>query len=191
MRKVRLVLIALLAAALLLSLTSGSFLVVNAPEKADAIVVLAGETNWRPARGLQLLGQNYAPRMLLDVPAAGIIYDQSMLKIAEKYIQGLPHGQAVSICPIAGLSTKAEARDVIACLKGSGAHRILVVTSDYHTRRARSTFQHEMPGYQVSIAAAFDSENFGIPWWHHRQWAKINFDEWLRLGWWELIDRWR
>jgi uncharacterized SAM-binding protein YcdF (DUF218 family) len=191
MRKVRLVLIALLAAALLLSLTSGSFLVVNAPEKADAIVVLAGETNWRPARGLQLLGQNYAPRMLLDVPAAGIIYDQSMLKIAEKYIQGLPHGQAVSICPIAGLSTKAEAHDVAGCLKGSGAHRILVVTSDYHTRRARSTFQHEMPGYQVSIAAAFDSENFGIPWWHHRQWAKINFDEWLRLGWWELIDRWR
>lgn len=191
MRKVRVGLIALLAAALVLFLTSGNFLVVNAPARADVIVVLAGETNWRPARGLQLLRQGFAPHMLLDVPAAGIIYNQSMLKIAQKYVQDLPDGQSVSICPIAGLSTKTEAGDVIGCLKGSGAHRILVVTSDYHTRRARSIFQHEMRGYEISIAAAFDSENFGVPWWRHRQWAKINFDEWLRLVWWEVIDRWR
>ena len=191
MRKLRVALIAVLAAALVLSLTSGSFLVVNNPEHADVIVVLAGETNWRPARGLQLLRQGYAPRILLDVPGAEIIYDQSMLKIAQKYVQSLPEEQAVSICPIAGLSTKAEAHDVMGCLKDSGAHRILEVTSDYHTRRARSIFQHEMRGYQVSIAAAFDAENFGVPWWHNRQWAKINFDEWLRLVWWELIDRWR
>lgn len=191
MRKLRVVLIALLAAALVLSLTSGSFLVVNNPERADVIVVLAGETNWRPARGLQLLRQGYAPRILLDVPAAGIIYDRSMLNIAQKYVQNLPEGQAVSICPIAGLSTKTEAHDVIGCLKDSGAHRILVVTSDYHTRRARSIFQHEMRGYEISVAAVFDSENFGVPWWHHRQWAKINLDEWLRLVWWEVIDRWR
>jgi uncharacterized SAM-binding protein YcdF (DUF218 family) len=191
MRRLRVVLIAILAAVLVLSLTSGSFLVVNDPQQPDVIVVLAGETNWRPARGLQLLRQGYAPRILLDVPAVGIIYDRSMLKIAQKYVQDLPEEQAVSICPMVGLSTKTEAHDVIGCLKDSGAHRILVVTSDYHTRRACSIFQHEMRGYQISVASAFDSENFGVPWWHHRQWAKINFDEWLRLVWWEVIDRWR
>src|SRR3954468_9991172 len=191
MRTLRIFLIAVLTAVLLLSLTSGSYLVVNAPQKADVIVVLAGETNWRPARGLELLSQGYAPRMLLDVPSAGIIYDQSMLNIAKAYVQHLPQGRAVSICPIAGLSTKTEAQDVVGCLKNSGAHRVLVVTSDYHTRRARSVFQHELRGYDISIAAAFDSETFGIPWWHHRQWAKINLDEWLRLVWWQAIDRWR
>ena len=25
----------------------------------------------------------------------------------------------------------------------------------------------------------------------NRQWAKINFDEWLRLVWWQAVDRWR
>ena len=189
MRMLRIFLIAVLTAVLLLSLTSGSYLVVNDPQKADVIVVLAGETNWRPARGLQLLSHGYAPRMLLDVPAAGIIYDQSMLNIAKEYV--LHQGQAVSICPIAGLSTKTEAQDVVGCLRNSGVHRILVVTSDYHTRRARSVFQRELRGYDISIAAAFDSETFGIPWWHHRQWAKINLDEWLRLVWWQAIDRWR
>ena len=191
MRTLRIFLIAVLSAVLLLSLTSGGYLVVNDPQKADVIVVLAGETNWRPARGLQFLSHGYAPRMLLDVPAAGIIYDQSMLTIAKEYVQHLPQGEAISICPIAGLSTKTEAQDVVGCLRNSGVHRILVVTSDYHTRRARSVFQRELRGYDISIAAAFDAETFGIPWWHHRQWAKINLDEWLRLVWWQAIDRWR
>lgn len=191
MRTLRIFLIAVLSAVLLLSLTSGGYLVVNDPQKADVIVVLAGETNWRPARGVQLLSHGYAPRMLLDVPAAGIIYDQSMLTIAKEYVQHLPQGEAISICPIAGLSTKTEAQDVVGCLKNIGAHRVLVVTSDYHTRRARSVFQRELRGYDISIAAAFDSETFGIPWWRHRQWAKINLDEWLRLVWWQAIDRWR
>ena len=191
MRSLRVFLIVAITALLLLSLTSGSYLVINAPEKADVIVVLAGETNWRPARGLQLLSQGYAPRMLLDVPSAGIIYDQSMLNIAKAYVQHLPQPQSVSICPIAGLSTKTEAQDVVGCLKNAGVRRILVVTSDYHTRRALSVFQHELRGCDVSIAAAFDSETFGVPWWHRRQWAKINFDEWLRLVWWQAVDRWR
>jgi len=32
---------------------------------------------------------------------------------------------------------------------------------------------------------------FGGKWWKHRQWAKVNFDEWLRLVWWQAVDRWR
>lgn len=191
MRALRFTLIFILSLLLLLSLTSGNFLVVNDPQPADVIVVLAGETNWRPARALQLLSQGYAPRMMLDVPANAIIYNQNTLDIARQYVQTLPRKEAVDICPIPGLSTKEEARDVRRCLQGTGVRRVLVVTSDYHTRRARSTFQHELRGYQISIAAAFDSKEYGVPWWYHRQWAKMNFDEWQRLMWWELVDRWR
>ena len=68
---------------------------------------------------------------------------------------------------------------------------MLVVTSDYHTRRALSTFRHEVPDMQISVAAATDQQQFGGSWWRHRQWAKLNFDEWLRLVWWEAVDRWR
>lgn len=191
MRGLRFALIFILSFLLILSLTSGNFLVVNDPQRADVIVVLAGETNWRPARALQLLSQGYAPKMMLDVPTNAIIYNQNTLVIARQYVQTLARKDAISICSIVGLSTKAEAKDVARCLQGSGARRILVVTSDYHTRRARSTFEHELRGYQVSIAAAFDSQQFGVPWWYHRQWAKMNLDEWLRLMWWELVDRWR
>jgi uncharacterized SAM-binding protein YcdF (DUF218 family) len=191
MKKLRTVLIVLIALALFLFSTSGHFLIINRPQHADTIVVLAGETDRRPALGLQLLQQGYAPRMVLDVPANAKIYDETMLQISQQYVRELPQAQSVIICPIYGLSTKAESQDVSQCLRTLGVHSILVVTSDYHTRRALSTFRHELPGMQISVAAASDPQQFGGAWWKHRQWAKLNFDEWLRLVWWHAVDRWR
>src|SRR5215472_10993487 len=98
MRSLRVVLVVILSFLLLLSLTSGSFLLVNDPKPADVIVVLAGETNWRPARGLELLSQHYAPKMLLDVPINAIIYNQNTLDIARAYVRSLPARDAISIC---------------------------------------------------------------------------------------------
>ena len=76
MGKLRLV--AIVAALFVLALVaSGRFLVVNQFRKSDVIVVLAGETDRRPARGLELLEQGYAPRLILDVPAEAKIYQWS------------------------------------------------------------------------------------------------------------------
>jgi uncharacterized SAM-binding protein YcdF (DUF218 family) len=191
MRKLWVVLVLVVVAALILVSTSGSFLVVNQPERADVIVVLAGETDYRPARALELLKDGYAPKLLLDVPANAKIYDTETLDIARAYVNKLPERDAISVCPIVGLSTKTEAQDVAHCLENTGVRRILLVTSDFHTRRARSTFQRELRDRWVSVAAAYDPQQFGGSWWEHRQWAKVNFDEWLRLVWWELVDRWR
>lgn len=190
MHKLRIIIILFLCAVLLLMMTSGNFLVVSDVQHADVIVVLAGETNQRPSLGVRLLSENYASRMLLDAPAEEVVFDHKTLDLAQSYVDNLPQRQSISICPIVGLSTKAEAHDVLGCLAHSGAHRILVVTSDYHTRRARSTLAHEMKGYEIFIAGSQDQQQFGASWWQHRQWAKINWDEWIRLVWWEIFDRW-
>ncbi len=191
MLKVRVVLIVILSGWLLFSLTSGGFLVVNNLQRADVIVVLAGETFRRPNRGLELLSQNYAPRMLLDVPAVEMIYGQNAVELAQRYVQQLPQSQSVTVCPVVGVSTKAETHDVARCADRLGVHSILVVTSDYHTRRALSAFKHELPQYKIYVAATPDPQQFNSSWWKRRQWAKMNFDEWIRLAWWEAVDRWR
>ena len=191
MLKVRVALIVFLSAWLLFSLTSGGFLVVNNPQRADVIVVLAGETYRRPNRALELLSQGYAPRMLLDVPAVDVVYGQNEIDLAQSYIRQLPQSQSVAVCPVFGLSTKAEAQDVARCLQSSGAHSVLVVTSDYHTRRALRIFQHELAQYTIYVASASDPSQFNPLWWKARQWSKTNFDEWIRLAWWEAVDRWR
>ena len=190
MQKLRAVVLVLVIAALLFFFTSGGFLVVNDPQRADVIVVLAGEADQRPALGVELLSQGYAPRMVLDVPSEMKIFDLYTVDIARSYVQKLPQRDAISVCPIRGLSTKTETHDVQRCLANASVHSILLVTSDYHTRRARSTFQHQFQGYRISVAAATDPVQFGPKWWQHRQWAKLNLDEWLRLVWWEGVDRW-
>jgi uncharacterized SAM-binding protein YcdF (DUF218 family) len=171
--------------------SSGEFLVINQPQKSEVIVVLAGETEQRPARGLELLTQGLAPRLLLDVPAETKIYRWNQLELAERYVQELPQAASVSLCSIHARSTKGEARDVSLCLESIGAHSVLLVTSDFHTRRALSTFKRTLPHYEFSVAAAFDEREFGIRWWRRRQWAKVNFDEWMRLIWWTLVEQWR
>ena len=190
MRRSKLVLIVGALFVVALGATSGRFLVVNQPRKSDVIVVVAGETDRRPARGLELLEQGYASRLILDVPAEARIYQWNQLEIARKYVDGLPEASSITLCPIYGQSTRDEAQDVGRCLQGLSARRVLLVTSDYHTRRALSIFKRELPA-DYSVAAAFDDREFGLQWWQHREWAKVNFEEWSKLIWWELVDRWR
>lgn len=177
--------------AILFSLNAGAILEIDAPAPADVIVVLAGETDHRPAEALKLLDQGYARRIILNVPANSKIYNFTQLQIAEQYVHELPEASAIDICPIQGLSTRDESHDVATCLLHQEATRILIVTSDFHTRRALSIFRHELPAKNFSVAAVHDSTQFGTRWWQHRQWAKTCVDEWLRLIWWNVIERWR
>jgi uncharacterized SAM-binding protein YcdF (DUF218 family) len=190
MAKIRLVFIVGGLFMVVLAATSGRFLVVNQPRKSDVIVVLAGETDRRPARGLELLDQGYASRLILDVPAGTKIYQWDQTELARKYVEGLPQAGSVAICPIYGHSTRDEAQDVSRCLQGVSARRVLLVTSDFHTRRALSIFSHVLPA-DYSVAAAVDTREFGVQWWRHREWAKTNLGECTKLIWWELVDRWR
>lgn len=180
--------------ALLLLVTaanSARWLMVDNRQRSDAILVLAGETERRPALGLELLHQNYGHHVIFDVPAEAKIYQWTQVDLAQKYVQGLPEASSISICPIEGLSTKEEAGEDGRCLDAIGGRKVLLVTSDFHTRRALSIYRARLPNYEFSVAAAHDPREFGEKWWQHREWAKTNFYEWLRLAWWELIDRWR
>jgi len=186
-------LVAVVAGVAGLAANAGRFLVVDAPVRSDVILVLAGETEHRPERALELLDQGYGRRLVIDVPADAKSYGFTDVELARKYVQGLTQAAMVEICPIAGLSTRDESHDAERCLAGMGVgpKTILIVTSDFHTRRALSIFRHEIHGASFSTAAARDETQFGTHWWAHRQWAKTCVDEWLRLVWWNAVDRWR
>jgi DUF218 domain len=176
---------------------AGAALVVDAPRVSDTIIVLAGETDRRPALAESLLEQGYARHVVLDVPSNATIYNVSEMEIAKRFTDGLARGRGWSVCPITGLSTRDEVGEAIDCVSAASpdARSILVVTSDFHTRRAlsvvRQIVRRQARGYDVSVAAAYDPSQFGTRWWTHRQWAKVCLDEWLRLLWWQTIDRWR
>jgi len=189
MRSLRLFALVLIVAVFLAS-RAGHFLVVDNPQKSDAIVVLAGETIVRPARGLELLRQGMAAHMFIDAET-GRIFDSHLTEIAQKYIDAQPEAKSIAVCGVASHSTVAETADVDRCLQPLQAHRVLLVTSDYHTRRALAIFSRRLPQYQWSVAAARNPAQFGDAWWTEREWAKVTFDEWTKFAWWEAIDRWK
>src|SRR5579872_303451 len=172
---------------------AGRFLVVTQVERADAIVVLAGDHDDRYYKGLELLREGYAPLMFLDANADDFKFGNSASSVAREFVRRTAGGlrDRVQVCPITGDSTQEETQHVAACLQRIHANHVLLVTSDFHTRRAFSIFSQRLPKQRWLIASATDNSDFGMDWWQNREWAKTTLLEWTKLGWWEIVDRWR
>ncbi len=184
--------IGLVAAAVFLW-RSGYWLVVNRPEKSDVIVVLAGDDDdVRYWHALQLLRGGYGQYLLLDASSDWVKYGRRPADAAADFVRSSAGDLAAraGVCPIQGDATFLEAKSVGRCLEPLRPRSVLLVTSDYHTRRALSILSHELPQYHWSVAAARDPV-YGERWWQHRAWAKLWFSEWQRTIWWNLVDRWR
>ena len=197
MRKPRLVVGSLLFVGILLVYCFfhlGSFLAVENLQPSDAILVLAGDVNdKRYDRGIELLRRGYGQQMFLDASEDFILYGHSSADWARQFTaESSPDVSAhVHVCPIREDSTLTETKYVAKCLSPLPAgSRVLLVSSDYHTRRALSIFAARLPSYRWSVAAATDSTQFGMRWWKHRQWAKTAVREWQKLLWWEFIEHW-
>jgi uncharacterized SAM-binding protein YcdF (DUF218 family) len=194
-RHVRIALISaiLLACGTALLTRTGEYLVIDHPNHADVLVVLAGDRNdCRFLRGLDLLRQGYASRMLVDANSDMIFFGRTAAVLEDQRLRSLNlNGDQVRVCPTQGDSTDEETRYVVQCLHADQTSRVLLVTSDFHTRRALSIFNHRLPRYHWSIAACRDGSVFKQNWWQRREWAKTAFMEWTKLVWWLTVDRWR
>jgi hypothetical protein len=198
MRKPRLLvgvlLVPVLALVIVAGLHSGSFLVVENVHRADAILVLAGDVNDRRyQKGIELLRQDYGQQMLVDASEDITLYGHIYAEWARRFLLENPTEvrDRVRVCPIREDSTEAETKYAAKCLSylppGS---RILLVTSDYHSRRALSVFTNRLPSYRWYVAPANDPTQFGVRWWQRREWAKNDVREWQKLLWWEIVERW-
>ena len=192
---VRIALIAVVALALGVALLekAGEYLVMDQPVHTDVVVVLAGDRNDRRFfRGLELVHQGYAPRMFVDANSDMILFGRTPAVLEDELIKSLNLNlDQVRVCPTQGDSTDEESRYVAQCLRADQISSVLLVASDFHTRRAISIFKQRLPRYQWSVAAARDDTVFNQKWWQRREWAKTAFFEWTKLVWWEVVDRWR
>ena len=132
----------------------------------------------------------FAERIILDVDARPGMFGKSDADLAYDFLR--EKGSLGSeVCPIREDSTFGEAVDVKRCLERRKVNSVLIVTSDFHTRRALSIFRKRLPQYEWSVAAASAPYHNADQWWRHRRWAKAALDEWEKYLWWKLVDRWR
>ncbi|HKW24173.1 MAG TPA: ElyC/SanA/YdcF family protein [Terriglobales bacterium] len=171
---------------------AGRLLVVDQPQPSDAIVVLAGGRDNRYDKGLEMLGKGYGKVLFFDARTDVVQFGRTPFNMGQEFIHNTAGAllAKAKMCPIRGDSTYEETEHIADCLRPTGAHRVLLVTSEYHTRRSFQIVRSRLPQYQWSVAAAYNPYDFGVNWWQHREWAKTTLLEWTKLVWWELVDRW-
>ena len=170
---------------------AGPALVVNQPQRSDVILLLAGDVNdTRYWKGIELLRTGYAQTMLVDTRSDIVAFGRPVAELMEDFIRRSAIDVPVLVCRVTGDSTLEELQSAYAaCIKHTALHSVLLVTSDYHTRRALSIARKIYPQYTWSAAAANSGLLSAPRWWTDREIAKNVFLEWQKVVWWELVER--
>ena len=192
-------------AVLLLTLLSAAFFLFRAsllgwagralveddpPQKADCILVLGGDDfGLRIIKGAQLASAGYAPYVLVDGPASLLGHQSDdTIQFAEK--KGYPKSLFRAVWLPPGVdSTATEVQYVANNVFQKGHVRtVLLVTSNYHTRRAAHLLRSVAPWLNVIAVGAPDPFFSPDSWWKNRNGKKTFLLEWTKTitEWWGI-----
>jgi uncharacterized SAM-binding protein YcdF (DUF218 family) len=170
---------------------AGEGLVVEDPlEKSDAIIILSDDNFYadRATRAAELFRQNLAPVVVASGvrlrPNAGI----AELMTHDLVERGVPREKILPV-PQDVDNTKEEAQVLSRMVQEKNWKSVIVVTSNYHTRRARYIFGKIFAkSVTIRMAAARDADYDPQHWWEHRKSVKRYFHEIAGyfVAWWEL-----
>ncbi len=173
----------LLGIAVCLTLSAGSYLVIDQPPvPADAIVVFSGDRGVRMEKAAELFRNGYAPKILIS---GGEVYEGLVMAEVMK-----DHGLSLGIPESAMLlekqasSTFQNAEYTCDILRNNGMDQALVVTSDFHTRRTLWSLDrlYAPAGIRYSIIAADDPEFTKEAWWSSNKSAMNTLKEYIKMA---------
>ena len=160
--------------------------------EADAIVVIGGDHKPdRIERAVWLFEQGYAPLVILS---AGTLVQEGEETIHEVEVlrrQALALGLPEDVLILEGrsLSTYENASYTAEICRDQGVGTLLLVTSAYHSRRARRIFKDELEPEIEVLAQPATRDHHPLLWWldaddayvvlyEYKNW----FDYWFRAG---------
>jgi uncharacterized SAM-binding protein YcdF (DUF218 family) len=154
------------------------------PAPADAAIVLAGDySGYRMNGAADLARKGLVPVVLVSGPAG--MYGENEADAAIRYI--LAKGSAAEwFVPVrhTATSTRDEARILLTELARRNVHLVDVVTSNFHTRRARRIFleveRERGGGPTIHMVATSDPHYDPAVWWRTREGLKTAFFEWTK-----------
>jgi uncharacterized SAM-binding protein YcdF (DUF218 family) len=158
----------------------GGFLVVSeSPQESDLIVVLAGDF-WggRVLTGAELGAQGYAKRVLISGTSYQNTYE---CDLAVRF--AVSKGYSPDLFLTARHRARSTIEEALALgpeLRRLGAKRILLVTSDYHSRRAALVFGALLSDLEFRAVASrerFDPSS----WWKTAEGRRLLLSEYLKI----------
>jgi uncharacterized SAM-binding protein YcdF (DUF218 family) len=176
----------------------GGYILVQSdpmPSHADGAVVLnAGSGISEEARisgAIQILNHGVVDRVLLSLPKQGF-WGQSIPDVARTYLEkkyGDKVAAQIGFCETGSSvnSTEQEADAIIRCARAEHWQSIIVVTSNFHSRRAgiiwRRVSRQEHAAMRIWIEGVPDPVFRPKRWWANRLYAKTWFLEFTKLVW--------
>ena len=159
---------------------AGESWVIDQPAAhADAIVVLSGDNFYadRSTHAAKLFRQGIASEVVASGKRLRPNAGESELMEHDLIERGVPKEKILRL-PQDAASTMEEAAMLRGVAQQHGWKSIVVVTSNYHTRRSRYIFQKEFPPtITVSVASAPDGDFDPDHWWERRISKKMFFHE--------------
>lgn len=159
------------------------------PEKADYVMVLTGDEETRPFTAAALLKAGLARKVLVTEAAATPLVTDHILPPSHEICRQalLKRGIApndIVVFPAAAAATYDEAIALADFLRNRPAIRVIVVTSDYHTRRSRWVFARTLAGRakQISFVSALTDEFTMESWWQAEAGCVAIVAEYLKLA---------
>ena len=165
----------------------GSFLVVNEPlAPAAAIVVLAGQLPQREMEAAAIYRGGWAPRVVL-VPGADAREKQPNWLVRRELLirLGVP-AEAITVAE-GQASNTLEELELAQRIIPPDSDRVILVSSNYHTRRVLSAWELAAPGLPRPIIRVAPDDSFDpTSWWNHPRSRAMVTHEYLglaELGW--------
>ncbi len=148
-----------------------SWIVEDPLERSDAIIVLSGDNFYadRATRAAELFRRGMAPEVVASGrrlrPFAGI----AELMVHDLSERGVPKDKIEAFAQDAD-NTREEAQALVQLAARKKWRSVIVVTSNYHTRRARYIFARVFPSaIRVRVAGARDGDFDPGHWWQYRK----------------------
>ncbi len=168
----------------------GEFLTVeDRLERADVIFVLAGEAVLRSSKAVELYRAGLARKIVIPRPedppphALSIVPNVTDLATAVMQRSGVPGSAIVVLTTPGGSTSTIEDTQMFRVYAGrSGVQRAIVVTSQFHTRRARWAMRKALSGTGIEFRMAsaedprFDESN----WWQSEAGMLALVEEYLK-----------
>lgn len=155
---------------------AGSFWILDqGPVAADAIVIL-GDDNYqadRATRAAELIKAGWAPRVIASGRYLRPYASIAELEEHDLVDRGVPQTAVVRFAHRAE-NTRDEAMAISQLISSHGWKRIILVTSNFHTRRSRYICERSFPsGTVLRVVAARDSDFDPDNWFRTRLGVKI------------------
>ena len=171
---------------------AGAFLVVQDPPRpADAIIVLGGDWKGRIEKAVELYRQGLAPRIVVTGGRRVAPETTEADYLAAVAVRaGVPRDAI--IIERSSDSTWQNALHTLELARQQGYRRVLLVTSDWHSRRASWIFRrlYGRAGIEVLSVPSPEWRFDTLRWWQYPDGGETVIMEYVRLVWYAL-QLWR